>query len=336
MDRAKLLELRKKKAQVKADNQRALLEANAQVKDAIIKLHELINGQEKYDDSKLIEQISSLRDSLTFKDEIKRLETALNASNSETNGKFDKLIEAVNQQNADEVVLAIETLITRLEDNKVSQDAKDYQPIRRVRKLGNQFIYDDEPWQAVAIGGGGVSGGSSVQPDLIRTTGDGAAIAVVNPDGTNISGGGGGGGDVTVDNFPDDYPLPSDQITTLTPQTDALTDSQLRAAPVEVSAIALPLPTGASTEDKQDDIITAIGNITSTPDKPTNAYAISNIDPNDVTYKYFGFEDKDGAWYIMRKTLATNVFLYAKGPSSYATAWTGRAGQSYDSYSNTF
>lgn len=69
--------------------------------------------------------------------------------------------------------------------------------------------------------------------------------------------------------------------------------------------------------------------------KATDAYAISNIEDTG-TYKYFGFEDADGAWYIMRKTLADNTFLYAKGASNYSTAWTNRASQTYASYATTF
>jgi hypothetical protein len=72
-----------------------------------------------------------------------------------------------------------------------------------------------------------------------------------------------------------------------------------------------------------------------TPDKPTNAYSISDKEAT-ATYKYFGFEDKDGNWYIMRKTIATNKFEYVAGASSYSTAWTNRASQTYGSYSSTF
>ena len=41
-------------------------------------------------------------------------------------------------------------------------------------------------------------------------------------------------GAVTIGNFPADYPLPDAQVTALTPQTDALTDVQLRASAVSV------------------------------------------------------------------------------------------------------
>lgn len=69
--------------------------------------------------------------------------------------------------------------------------------------------------------------------------------------------------------------------------------------------------------------------------KATDAYAISNIEDTG-TYKYFGFEDASGNWYIMRKTLATNIFLYTAGSSNYATGWTNRASQTYASYGTTF
>lgn len=74
---------------------------------------------------------------------------------------------------------------------------------------------------------------------------------------------------------------------------------------------------------------------TSTPPKATDAYAISNIEDTG-TYKYFGFEDADGAWYIMRKTISSSTFEYVKGASNYSTAWTNRASQTYGSYSSTF
>ncbi len=69
--------------------------------------------------------------------------------------------------------------------------------------------------------------------------------------------------------------------------------------------------------------------------KPTDKYAISNTE-SGATYKYYGFEDKDGNWYILRKTIATNVYLYTAGASNYATGWTDRATHTYQSYEDTF
>jgi len=89
---------------------------------------------------------------------------------------------------------------------------------------------------------------------------------------------------------------------------------------------------GVSTESTQQDILEALQALSGSP---TTGYGVSNIEETG-TYKYFGFENKDGAWYIMRKTLATNVFQYASGTSDYATAWSNRASQTYASYSATF
>lgn len=75
------------------------------------------------------------------------------------------------------------------------------------------------------------------------------------------------GGNVVVSNFPSEYPLPAAQVSTLAPQTDALTDAELRASAIDVdtgltqpttpadtqpvSAASLPLPAGAATAAKQ-------------------------------------------------------------------------------------
>lgn len=67
--------------------------------------------------------------------------------------------------------------------------------------------------------------------------------------------------------------------------------------------------------------------------KPTDAYALSNIDDSTAT-EYYGYEDKDGNWYIKR--FDSNAFTFVKGSSNYSTAWTNRASQSYASYGSTF
>jgi hypothetical protein len=93
-----------------------------------------------------------------------------------------------------------------------------------------------------------------------------------------------------------------------------LTDAELRATPVPISGT-----------------VTAI----TTPAKATEAYAIANKEAT-ATYKYFGFQRSDGGWYIMRKTIATNIFEYVAGVAPYATAWTNRATQTYTDYATAF
>ena len=69
--------------------------------------------------------------------------------------------------------------------------------------------------------------------------------------------------------------------------------------------------------------------------KETGAYSIANKEAT-ATYKYFGFQKSDGGWYIMRKTIATNIFQYVAGASAYSTAWTNRATQTYTDYATAF
>lgn len=126
--------------------------------------------------------------------------------------------------------------------------------------------------------------------------------------------------------------------------TNGLTDSQLRASPVPVSATFDT--TGLATETKQDTLIglvdgieTLIG-LTNTALATLNAaqkteWIINDQEETD-TYKYYGFESPAGTWKISRKTLADNSWRYATGSSDYATAWTNRASQTYDTAGATF
>jgi len=48
------------------------------------------------------------------------------------------------------------------------------------------------------------------------------------------------------------------------------------------------------------------------------------------TYAYVGYKHPtSGAWFIYRRTLATNARQFASGASSYSTNWSGRAALTY-------
>lgn len=68
---------------------------------------------------------------------------------------------------------------------------------------------------------------------------------------------------------------------------------------------------------------------------PLSQYIIADEEETG-TYGYTGFENASGGWYIQRETLASGAYRYAAGSSNYSTAWTGRAGQTYDYPSETF
>jgi hypothetical protein len=70
-----------------------------------------------------------------------------------------------------------------------------------------------------------------------------------------------------------------------------------------------------ATEDKQDIL---------------SAYKITDIDDTG----YYGYLKADGSWYIMQEI--SGAYRYIKGDSDYSTAWTGRAGLSYDYFNQVF
>lgn len=332
MDRAKLAELRKKKADSKANAHKELLDSNASIKEAVLSLGEKLNDT-PFDDSKIVEQLVSLKESVTFTEDIKRLESALAKYHEEPLKveNFSELIEKVGEIHNADVISAINGLSLTLAAQTSSQEAKDYTPVRRVRKVGDRFIFDDAPMSVSVSGGGGGGGGSSVQASLIRTGDDGQAIAIVNPDGTPIAGGGSGGGDataakqdeqtavleeirdgqlpdghnVTVDNQPTEFPLPASQVTTLTPQTDALTDAELRATPLDVNLDTTNYTTRIE-EDSGNPDITYIGNAA------------------------IGSSEGDSVWQIKRLDSSTGLIkLWADGNDDFDNEWDNRESLSY-------
>lgn len=69
--------------------------------------------------------------------------------------------------------------------------------------------------------------------------------------------------------------------------------------------------------------------------QPTDGFKISRLDDNSPAY--YGFTDKDGAWFI-QKELADGSYLYRKGSSGFTTAWAerGGAGVTYGEFEDIF
>lgn len=176
MDRDKLAELRKKKAENKAKLHKELLDSNASIKDAIEALRIAIDSQEPVDLDKFIQEF---KDSQTYGEDIKRFETALRESSDKE--KLDDIIKAVGNINNTDVVTAVNNLIGKIEDKAVDQKPEAFQPVRRVRKIGQRLVFDDDPLQVNVSSGGG---GGGVQTTLIRNNN---SLAVVNPDGSPIT-----------------------------------------------------------------------------------------------------------------------------------------------------
>lgn len=68
--------------------------------------------------------------------------------------------------------------------------------------------------------------------------------------------------------------------------------------------------------------------------QPTDGYKITDFD--DSTPSYYGFVNKDGAWYIQKEDTLTGTYRYAKGSSTYSDNWDDRENLSYDYFDNVF
>jgi hypothetical protein len=68
--------------------------------------------------------------------------------------------------------------------------------------------------------------------------------------------------------------------------------------------------------------------------KPTDGYSITEIDDttDDV---YYGFVNKDGAWYIQKES-SSGGHRYAKGSSSFSVSWAIRSGLTYNYFNEVF
>lgn len=74
--------------------------------------------------------------------------------------------------------------------------------------------------------------------------------------------------------------------------------------------------------------------------QPTDGYEIAQIDDTSSSdYAWYGFVNKNGAWYITQEDLLgadAGTYLYAAGTTDFATSWTGRSGLTYATFDTTF
>jgi len=68
--------------------------------------------------------------------------------------------------------------------------------------------------------------------------------------------------------------------------------------------------------------------------QPTDGYRISEIDNSDTAF--YGFTNKDGAWFIMKEDSNTGSFRYTKGDGNFPGNWDNRENFRYDYFSNVF
>ena len=201
-------------------------------------------------------------------DNTKQLETLVNSSQAikqaiddkELSVNVDAPVVNIDAPDLKPIITSNKDIIKAIQNIKISNDT-DTSKIESNQKDILEIL-DKIYKKPVAVGGGG-----GFPERLTRSN----AVAVVNPDGTNI---GGGGGNTTVDNFPTEYPLPNSQITALTPQTNALTNTELRASPIAISTPAYKL----LLDDTSTPNVTYVGKATIGSAPTSSAWQIQKID----------------------------------------------------------
>jgi hypothetical protein len=84
-------------------------------------------------------------------------------------------------------------------------------------------------------------------------------------------------------------------------------------------------------------LVDSYGHILISSQDITAKYQICDKDDDDENViNYFGFTDKNGAWYILRENLTNKTYRYIKGDNDYESNWTNRSSLTYDYYYNIF
>ncbi|MFA6142508.1 MAG: hypothetical protein WC738_04345 [Candidatus Omnitrophota bacterium] len=68
-------------------------------------------------------------------------------------------------------------------------------------------------------------------------------------------------------------------------------------------------------------------------------YKISDEADDSVsptTKKYYGYLNRDGEWYIMRRDLTAKTYRYFAGSSNFTDGWSGREAYDYGTYEEIF
>lgn len=177
-------EQKQKLEKIKADK-KALRdeEARKEFLDAIAKLNGVINIK-PVDITELSNQIEILNDKLDIKGELTQLleainkEVVVNTPNKVTVAGLQGLVDAVKNNkpisktvDLSKFVTALKELTKEVKKQPQAQKPEDYMPYRRVIKLGNRLVFDDQGTPSRSGGGGTNTDGlaTSAKQDAIIT-----------------------------------------------------------------------------------------------------------------------------------------------------------------------
>lgn len=114
-------------------------------------------------------------------------------------------------------------------------------------------------------------------------------------------------------------------VTDLTPLIDATESVQKSINDLVFPVANYILPFKDSSGKATQANIDNYGNVST-----ASKWGIARIDPTTIEPYYYGFEDNDGNWYILRETESTGLWEYtAPSTGGVVTGWAGRAGLTY-------
>ena len=77
------------------------------------------------------------------------------------------------------------------------------------------------------------------------------------------------------------------------------------------------------------------GNVIDPREKlPTDGYTISEIE--DDLIAFYGFTNRDGAWFVMKEDTESGSVRYVKGDTDFSAFWTKRENLNYDYFNKVF
>jgi len=191
------IELAKKKRTDKA-LERSLskknIKASVELKDAVDRLNKLLNGKQDYDFARLEKQLTKIDKHLDLSQYFTNLERSIENNSPLTHisktkiQDFSKLLEAVKNNkpietkiDLDKLEKAVVNIEQYIRDNTEASDqgAEKYKPYRRVVKVGNRFMFDDNLTSSGGGGGIDTSGlATSAKQDTQQTSLDSIKTSV--------------------------------------------------------------------------------------------------------------------------------------------------------------
>lgn len=191
MDKAKLAQLRRKKLEankkIESEKHQAVINSQKQVVESVNKLAEILESKDNKDILEVIKSIDTSKELQSMIDMVNKLD-----DKSEQSSKDLTELIAKNTAKQNEAIAEIASKLSESiqKQNIKSQEPLDFVPTRRVRKIGNRLVFDDDPMQVSVVGGGGIGKLSKISiVESIDFPGV-FGMVVLNPDGSTISNGG--------------------------------------------------------------------------------------------------------------------------------------------------